>query len=116
MRLLLDTHTFVWWTLDSPRLSISGRNAIENAEVVSVSLVTAWEIAIKVGQGKWPEANLVLETFEAITVPHVRAAGLMQSPHRDPFDRLLAAQALAAGLTLVTADPMVQALGSACLW
>ncbi len=94
---------------------------------VFVSIVNAWEIAIKVGRSKWLEAAPILGSFEAeiategfrllpITVPHVRAAGLMQIPHRDPFDRLLAAQAQIEGLTLVTADPKVQALVQDWLW
>ena len=71
---------------------------------VYVSVASAWEMAIKVGLGKWPEAVELVAEFESqissegfrllpITVPHVRAAGLMQAAHRDPFDRLLAAQA-----------------------
>ena len=90
-------------------------------------MATAWEMAIKVGIGKWPEAAALVDDFEAkialpgfrllpISVPHVRAAGLMQSPHRDPFDRLLAAQAMTEGLTLVTADTRLAALGAAVLW
>lgn len=92
-----------------------------------MSIATAWEIAIKVGQGKLPEAMELLARFEHVlldedfqllplTVPHVRAACLMQSPHRDPFDRLLAAQAKIEGLTLVTADPKVQAFGAKWFW
>ena len=92
-----------------------------------VSVVTAWEIAIKVGGRGWPEVQDLLDTFETaiaaegfglqpISVAHVRAAGLMQSPHRDPFDRLLAAQAQIEGLTLVTADAKVQTLGAQWLW
>lgn len=128
MRLLLDTHAFVWWVRASPSLSFSASSAISNeATSVSVSVVSAWEIAIKVGRGKWPEAQNLLDEFEravtdegfsllSISVPHVRAAGLMRSPHRDPFDRLLAAQATSEGLTLVTTDPLVQQLGASWLW
>lgn len=127
MKLLLDTHTFVWWTLDDPRLSTFGRSAIVGASSVTVSVVTAWEIAIKVGRGKWPEALSTLEDFEAvvrraefeivpISVDHVRRAGLLVSGHRDPFDRLLAAQASIEGLTLVSADARMAQLGAAVLW
>jgi PIN domain nuclease of toxin-antitoxin system len=126
--LLLDTHTAVWALLGNSRLSPSAREAIEAKEVaVAVSIVSVWEIAIKVGLSKWPEAVPLLAGIEdhlervqfrllPITVPHVRAAGLMQSPHRDPFDRLLAAQAMIEGLTIVTADPKVQTLGAPWLW
>ena len=92
-----------------------------------VSVASAWEIAIKVGLGKWPEARDLLLDFERhmddagfemlpIMVAHVRAAGLMAATHRDPFDRLLAAQATIEGLVLVTADPSVTTLGAAHLW
>jgi PIN domain nuclease of toxin-antitoxin system len=95
--------------------------------MVHVSVATAWEIAIKVGNGKLPEASEILANFEnavgdegfvllPISIPHVRAAGLLQSPHRDPFDRLLAAQAITEGLTLVTADAKLAGLGAPILW
>lgn len=127
MRLLLDTHAFVWWTLDQPQLSAVSRATIASADTVAVSVATAWEIAIKVGKGKWPEARLVIDDFESIiqraslefvpiTVPHVRSAGLMVAAHRDPFDRLLAAQAMFEGMTLVTADGRMPSLGATCLW
>jgi PIN domain nuclease of toxin-antitoxin system len=84
-------------------------------------------MAIKVGLGKWPEAQALLSDLEGlvrsegfrllpITVAHVRDAGLMQTPHRDPFDRLLAAQALREGLTIVTSDADLSLLGAPCLW
>ena len=127
MRVLLDTHTFVWWTLDDVRLSNGARAAIGNSTEAFVSLVTPWEIAIKVGKGKWPEAKPTLDDFEQIaekanlgllttTVEHVRLSGLMPSPHRDPFDRLMAAQAITEGLTLVTSDAKLASLGADCLW
>jgi PIN domain nuclease of toxin-antitoxin system len=86
-----------------------------------------WETAIKVGLGKWPEAHGFLADFEQemlesnytilpITLDHVRFAGLMTSAHRDPFDRLLAAQAQVDGLSLVTADPKLRDPGAACLF
>ncbi len=84
-------------------------------------------MAIKVGLGKWPEAQQMLTDLEALiaverfvfiplVLAHVRAAGLMQSPHRDPFDRLLAAQAMIEGLTLVTADARLASLGAPVAW
>ena len=128
MKLLLDTHTIFWWCIEQSSLSSTALEAIASKDNdVGVSIASAWEMAIKVGLKKWPEAAELVDTFEAemqsngfsilpITVPHVRAAGLMQSPHRDPFDRLPAAQAKIEGLTLVTADPRVQALGANWLW
>ena len=128
MTLLLDTHTLVWWIQLNPRLSSNAHSAIsaKSARVV-VSPVSAWEIAIKVGAAKWPDAEDLLKEFETaiadegftllpITVPHVRLAGLLVSPHRDPFDRLLAAQAMIEGLTPVTSDSRMAPLGAAVLW
>ena len=122
MRLLLDTHTIFWWCIEISKLppAVLGAIAARDNDV-SVSMASAWEMAIKVGSRKWPEAAGLVDTFEneiaangfsilPISVSHVRAAGLMPSPHRDPFDRLLAAQARIEGLTLVTVDPKVQAL------
>ena len=128
MRLLLDTHALLWYLTTPEKLPAAAHRAIRSAEnEVYASLASAWEISIKVGLGKWPEARTLLDTFETaieqeqfailpITVAHVRAAGLMQSAHRDPFDRLLAAQAQIEGLTLVTADPKLAGLGAPVLW
>ena len=128
MKVLLDTHVVFWWLIDRPRLSHASFSAISvKFNEVHVSIASAWEMAIKVGLGKWPEAATLLDTLESealatgfrilpISLAHVRAAGLMQAPHRDPFDRLLAAQSIIEDLTLVTADPKVQALVRAWLW
>ena len=128
MKLLLDTHALFWWVVEQDKLPQRVFAAIEDdGNEVFVSIATAWEIAIKVGQGKWPEAAGLINSFERelataefhalpITVPQVRMAGLMQSPHRDPFDRLLAAQAQIEGLTLVTADAKLASLGAPTLW
>ncbi len=127
MRVLLDTHVLVWWVLDSPRLSATAKREIGLAEDVYVSVASVWEMSIKVGLGKWPEARSTLEDFDPImmrlafavqpiTVAHARAAGTIVSPHRDPFDRLLAAQALTESLLLVTADTRLAALGAPVLW
>ena len=128
MRVLLDTHIFYWWMAEKVRLSNLAHSAISDVEVeVYVSVASAWEMAIKVGAGKWPEAVDLVDRFEyhvgtesfrilPISVPHVRAAGLLISPHRDPFDRLLAAQAMTEGLTLVTADQKLAGLGAPVLW
>ena len=116
MRLLIDTHVAFWSTMARAQLSEPARQALEDeANNIWVSVGSAWEIAIKVGLNKWPEATQLIADFERymddagfeilpITVAHVRSAGTHQSQHRDPFDRLLAAQAQIEGLTLVTAD------------
>ncbi len=128
MRLLLDTHALFWWLTEPTQMTVAAYAAIESdgAEVF-VSSVSCWEIAIKVEAGKWPEAARLLDSFDdqlkkaaflllPIAVSHARTAGVMQSPYRDPFDRLLAAQALIEGLTLVTADAKVATLGAPVLW
>ena len=88
MRTLLDTHALFWWLTDDERLSASARRVlVSDPDTVHVSVATAWEIAIKVGQGKWPEAKWLIDGFEhemtvegfrllPIDVSHVRAAGL----------------------------------------
>ena len=128
MKLLLDTHTAFWWLVEPTRLPASAYGAIETeGNEVYVSVASAWEMAIKVGLGKWPQARALVDDFErelaianlrllSISVAHVRTSGLMQATHRDPFDRLLAAQALTEGLTLVTADTRLRALGAPWLW
>ena len=128
MKLLLDTHVVFWALIAVQKLSPTARIAIaDSGNDVAVSLASLWEMAIKVGSGKWPEVADLVADFEAqmakahfailpITIEHARRAGLMSTPHRDPFDRLLAAQAITEGLTLVTSDAKVAALGAPWLW
>ena len=128
MRLLLDTNAMFWWLIDEAKLSPEAHAAIKAKDnEVYVSIASAWEMAIKVGLGKWPEARTLLNDFEGlaraegfrllpISVAHARNAGLMQTSHRDPFDRLLAAQSMLEGLTLVTPDAAFGPLGAPCLW
>ena len=128
MRLLLDTSALFWWLSEESLLSPPALGAIRSKDnVCYVSVGTAWEMAIKVGIGKWPEVGTLLENFEGvmdsqamrllpITVAHARDAGLMASFHRDPFDRLLAAQAIREALTIVSPDTAFRALGASCLW
>lgn len=127
MKLLIDTHILFWAIMDVPRLPSKVKNALEDLDnEIFVSVASAWEMAIKVGIGKWPEAANLVRDFEAelataqfellpISLDHVRAAGLMQATHRDPFDRLLAAQARLDGMTLVTTDPKLHGLGAAII-
>jgi PIN domain nuclease of toxin-antitoxin system len=128
VRLLIDSHTLYWAVGERSRLSNPARAALEDqGNDVYVSVVSLWEMAIKAGSGKWPEVLQLVERFEfeiekpgfrllPISVPHVRLAGLMPSPHRDPFDRLLAAQATIEGLTLVSSDAKMANLGAEVLW
>ena len=116
MTLLLDTHAFLWWLDDNPRLGPKSRAAIADPNnTVWVSAASAWEIAIKAGLGRLemsepPEDALPREIERggfralAISVDHALAVRSLPQHHRDPFDRLLIAQAVAEGLRLITAD------------
>lgn len=116
MRLLLDTHAFLWWRADAPELPAIAKSAIlDDANEVFVSAVVGWEIVIKRALGRLEfdgrvEVAVAEEGFEPlpITLVHVDALAHLPGHHRDPFDRLLVAQARAESLTLVTCDPLVQ--------
>ena len=128
MRVLLDTHAFLWWLADSRRLSEPARNAIRNeANDVVVSAVSAWEIATKHRLGKLPEAEglagdirgaIVGQGFRElpISVADAERSGRLPGPHRDPFDRLLIAQALAHDLALVSNEEAFDRYGVRRLW
>jgi PIN domain nuclease of toxin-antitoxin system len=127
MTILLDSHVFYWWQIDDPKLSRRAAGLIEDEDDVFVSAVVAWEIANKVRSGKWPEAKLLADRFFEliaedgflplpITLQHAHLAGSLPGHHRDPFDRMLAAQAQIENVPLVTADPVFQAFGTRVLW
>lgn len=125
MRLLLDTHAWLWFRTGSARLGPKAREAVVHpANDVVVSVASAWEVGIKAAAGKlalpqpfeqWVDAALTGFDVLAITLDHVRVAAQLPPHHKDPFDRALVAQALVDGLTLVTADPLVQVYGGALL-
>ena len=111
MRVLLDTHVFLWWALDDPRLGVSARGAIGAASEAFVSIVTAWEIAIKRAIGKLDVLPLSADLLDShgftlvpATLEHAALSSELPLHHRDPFDRMLIAQAHYEGLTLVTHD------------
>jgi len=118
-RLLLDTHTFLWWLMDDPRLGSNARGIIaDDQNSVFVSATTGWEIAIKKALGKLEapdgfDALVDAEGFEhlPITFFHSEQAGALPNHHKDPFDRMLVAQAQAEGLVIVTADQMIPQYG-----
>ena len=128
MRLLLDTHTLLWWVDDDPRLPAKARKAIADAaNDCFVSLASAWEMAIKCRLGKLTLATSVRQYFPAqlaangfvqldIAFRHVARVELLEFHHRDPFDRLIAAQALEEKLTLVSADDVFDAYGVKRIW
>lgn len=122
-RLLLDTHVWLWWQADDRRLARAARSAIAHAADVYLSAASAWEMAIKSALGKLEMPEDVAGAAEAggirklaIEFRHVAALNGMPNHHRDPFDRLLLAQALADELTIVTADPLLPPYGVPYLW
>jgi PIN domain nuclease of toxin-antitoxin system len=127
MAILLDTHALLWWMNGNPRLSPAARARIENESDVFVSAVSAVEIATKVRVGKLPEAARLAHRFREsvneqgftplpISLEHGRLSGSLPNAHRDPFDRILAAQSLIEGMPLVTNDARLMAFGVAVVW
>ena len=122
-RLLLDTHIFLWWRGEPSKVATEARSAIATADIVFVSAASAWEAAIKVSLGRLElpdtvEAGAVASGFEKllITFSHAERAAGLPLHHRDPFDRMLVAQAQAEGLTLVTHDRVLEQYDVEILW
>jgi PIN domain nuclease of toxin-antitoxin system len=128
LRLLLDSHAFLWWLDGDPKLTGAARTAIAaDPSQVAVSAATAWGIATKARIGKLPDALdvaadvagcIAREGFEplAVTVEHGERAGAMPGPLRDPFDRMLIAQAMLENLHLVSIERAFDVYGVARLW
>ena len=128
LKLLLDTHALLWWWDDDARLSKRVKKALtDEANVVLVSAASAWEIATKHRIGKLPGAQRVVREFNdlvvsdgfghlAISYQHSLHAGAYASAHRDPFDRMLAAQAEIESALLVSNDAALKSLGVKCYW
>ena len=120
MRILLDTHLILWWINDDPAMSRIARELIANPDnTIFVSPVSMWEIWLKKGLGRLELPSEFVETlareeFEQLplTVAHTRKVAELPWLHRDPFDRMLLAQAQAADLTLLTADSQLAQYGS----
>jgi PIN domain nuclease of toxin-antitoxin system len=127
-KLLLDSVALIWWYGGNSKFSKSVRTQIESDQyLVYVSAASAWEIATKVRQGRLPEAVALIEHFDdylieqefttlPVTVAHAKLGGGLASPHKDPFDRLIAAQAQLERLPVVTCDPAFTLLGVRILW
>ena len=128
MRLLLDTHAFIWWFAGSSRLSASARQAISNRDNdVLVSAASAWEITTKYRTRRLPDAeglaedivgNIARENFEElpVTVSDGSRAGALSGSLRDPFDRMLIAQALSRDLVLISNETVSDRYGVRRLW
>jgi len=118
MSLLLDTHVFLRWRLNDPRIA-GARDAIAAASEVFVSIASAWEASIKVGLGKLTleerfEDMMAASRFSALPIgfAHAHRVAALPPHHKDPFDRMLVAQALEEGLTLVTHDRRLALYGA----
>ncbi len=128
MRLLLDTHAFLWFVLNDPQLSTAARTAISDPKNgVFVSPATFWEVAIRVSIGKYTvhgpledffQRAIKDNDFEVLPIEARHAARVAALPfhHKDPFDRMLIAQALVEGLTLVSIEAAFAAYGVNRLW
>lgn len=128
MTLLLDTHTIAWWSEGGSDLPTKVREAIGDPDnIVFVSAVSSYELALKYRLGKWPAAEFLAANLEALieqqgfmplplTFAHARTAGELPPVHRDPFDRMLAAQAMVENLTLVSIDAQLDLFGVRRLW
>jgi len=128
MRLLLDTHALLWWLAGDEQLSRDACAAIADPESeVFVSAASTWEVAIKHRIGKLPGVSAIVGRLDAVITEQAflglpigirqgQAGGALPGPHRDPFDRMLIAQALAEDLTLVSNETVFDAYGVRRLW
>jgi PIN domain nuclease of toxin-antitoxin system len=127
MRALVDTHALLWWLSDDDALSKPARRVLaDTGNGIFVSAASAWEIATKVRLGKLNAAELASdftgqmerEGFQllAISVEHAIRGGLLPGPHRDPFDRMLIAQAQAEGMPIISNEKAFDAYGVRRVW
>jgi PIN domain nuclease of toxin-antitoxin system len=128
MSFLLDTHALLWWLFNDPKLSATARAILSDPNnVVFVSSASAWEITTKYRLGKLESAAVLVQDvarfvveagFEElpIGIAHAQQAGLWSHAHRDPFDRMLAAQAKLDDLTLLSLDPELRQFGVRIVW
>ena len=128
MQLLLDTHALIWWLAADEALSTTARNAIaDSTNDVFVSAASAWEITTKYRIGKLPEAGLLAADVAGfvsaegfielpVTIRHGQLAGSLPGIHKDPFDRILVAQAILADMQIVSREEILSAYGIVRLW
>jgi PIN domain nuclease of toxin-antitoxin system len=128
MQALLDTHALLWWLSDEPALTKIARAIIADTNnLILVSAASAWEIATKIRLGKLPTAADLAEDFAghleregfqmlAISWDHAIRAGLLPGPHRDPFDRMLIAQAQAENIPILSNEAPFDTYGVRRVW
>jgi PIN domain nuclease of toxin-antitoxin system len=128
VHLLLDTHALIWWMTENPSLPESVRRLmVDKRNTVVVSAASAWEMATKVRLGRLPASSDITRNFEeyltqagfeslAVSAAHGIRAGLLPGPQRDPFDRMLIAQAQAENLTMVSNEVVFDSYGIRRAW
>jgi PIN domain nuclease of toxin-antitoxin system len=128
VKLLLDTHAFLWWLAGHEALSVPARTAIaEESNRIYISAASAWEITTKHRLGKLPDVAAIIADLDGaiadqgftglpVSIRHGQMAGALPGPHRDPFDRMLIAQAIADDLILVSNEQPFDAYGVGRLW
>ena len=128
MTYLLDTHAFLWWAFDAPELSPAARALIaDRANTILVSSASGWEIATKHRQGRMPEASVLVQDIAGwtrkagftelpISLAHAQKAGGFPQPHRDPFDRMIAAQSLLESAPVIGCDDDLRGFGVTLVW
>ena len=128
MTFLLDTHALLWWLFDDPQLSATVREIVADpANDILVSAASAWEISTKHRLGKLPAADKLVKDMSAwfrragfselpVRIPHAQQAGSWPQPHRDPFDRMLAAQSALEDAPLLTRDDQLASFGIRVVW
>ncbi|MEZ4270756.1 MAG: type II toxin-antitoxin system VapC family toxin [Myxococcota bacterium] len=125
---LLDTHTLLWWLFDDPKLSARARAFIaDSGNTLFVSSVSAWEIATRYRIGKLRAVKTLVQDISgwieragfqelAVRVVHGQRAGLFANAHRDPFDRMLAAQSIIEDLPIISTDDLLDSFGAKRIW
>ncbi|WP_373047147.1 type II toxin-antitoxin system VapC family toxin [Vulgatibacter sp.] len=128
MKYLLDTHAFLWWAFDAPELSPTARALIaDRSNVVYVSSASAWEIATKHRLGRLAAAAVLLQDVAGwvqkaglselpIGLLHAQRAGSFPQPHRDPFDRIIAAQSVVEQVPVIGRDEALRGFGVQLVW
>lgn len=128
VRYLLDTHAFLWWSFDSADLSQAARALIADpSNEILFSSASAWEIATKFRIGRLPEAAVLVQDIAGwvrkagmselpVTLSHAQRAGLFAQEHRDPFDRMLAAQGLIEQVPIIGNDAALRTFGASLVW
>lgn len=128
MRLLLDTHAFIWYTTDSSRLTATGRSLIDNGENdILLSTASVWEMAIEHSIGRLTFSMPFMEFIKQqiavnridileITFDHIEVVASLPLHHRDPFDRLIIAQSMAEQIPILIVDAIFDAYAIARLW